>query len=228
LEEIAIPQQNKSSLNVIWMMTWILIRSLLEIFCHFEVQGTENLIGLKKPYIIAVTMHACRLDPWIVSAAIPFSYNKKIIPIRFMTYYKYIEMPIVGAFLKFAYGAYPIEPGQGLDKSLESSIDMLNNGEVIGIFPEGGLSKDGRVREAKTGTVYLATKTNVPILPVYLGGNFNLTLLTFFSFRKRVKVSFGQLIYPNDLLNGLPQTDASNLQRATNLLVDKIASLSKI
>ncbi|EGD50100.1 phospholipid/glycerol acyltransferase [Thermoanaerobacter ethanolicus JW 200] len=47
---------------------------------------------------------------------------------------------------------------------------MLKNGNIVGVFPEGGVSVNGNVKEFKPGFGFLSVKTNAPILPIAIIG----------------------------------------------------------
>ncbi|MBL7056385.1 1-acyl-sn-glycerol-3-phosphate acyltransferase [Candidatus Woesearchaeota archaeon] len=62
-----------------------------------------------------------------------------------------------------------------IDKSnprtaLDPAISLLKKGKVIAIFPEGGIMTDGKLHKGKTGAIRLASKANVPIIPLGISG----------------------------------------------------------
>lgn len=56
--------------------------------------------------------------------------------------------------------------------AIEKSLAVLGNGEVLGIFPEGGRSKDGKLRPAKEGVAILAIKSGALVIPCAIRGAF--------------------------------------------------------
>ncbi len=69
--------------------------------------------------------------------------------------------------------------------------DLLLKGKVVGIFPEARLERNAETSYFSPSVVYLALKTNTPIIPIYNNGVFKLF--------KRTRVIIGEDIYLNDL-----------------------------
>ncbi len=63
------------------------------------------------------------------------------------------------------YGAFPVERGTGDTESLNTAEQLLQDGKVMAIFPEGTRSKDGRVGRGKAGVMHIAFRSGVPIYP---------------------------------------------------------------
>lgn len=178
----------------IWNFTWLAVRPILIIFCRFKVYGKENLLKLEKPFIIAAAMHANYADPFIAAAALPF--NSDFFPIRYMTKANIFDKSVLREILKI-YGAFRVEYNIGIENSLKDAVSLVKNGEVVGIFVEGGKSRNGKLGEIKPGAAYLALKTDIPVLPLALSGTFNLNVVNLLFRRNKVVVSFGQPIFAN-------------------------------
>jgi len=88
----------------------------------------------------------------------------------------------------------PIRRGEADTSALRKAIDALNNGFIFGIAPEGTRNKNGRLLRAYPGTVLLAVRCGVPILPIahWGGENFlkNLKSLKRTDFHIRVGETF--------------------------------------
>lgn len=71
-------------------------------------------------------------------------------------------------------GVMPVyrEGGDAGEASLRKGQHILESGRILGIYPEGTRSGDGRLYRGKTGPVRLAMRTGAPILPVALTGTF--------------------------------------------------------
>ncbi len=63
------------------------------------------------------------------------------------------------------YGAFPVERGTGDTESINTAEQMLADGKVMAIFPEGTRSKDGKVGRGKAGVMHIAYQSGVPIYP---------------------------------------------------------------
>jgi len=91
------------------------------------------------------------------------------------------------------WGAHPVKVGlMNYELSLQTHIEIINHGNTVLIFPEGGTTKDGNLKKGKGGIAYLSHITNTPIVPIYISGVFKLGIKEWFSRRRRVKITFGK------------------------------------
>jgi 1-acyl-sn-glycerol-3-phosphate acyltransferase len=69
-------------------------------------------------------------------------------------------------------GAIPVNRagGPASDSAFESAVPVLTGGGVVAIFPEGTRSPDGRLYRGRTGTIRLARRCGVPVVPVGMLG----------------------------------------------------------
>src|SRR5699024_6095538 len=69
-----------------------------------------------------------------------------------------------------AVGSIPVERGDqsASVNALSQLVDFIDNGDGVGIYPEGTRSRDGRLYRGRTGVGWLALATGVPVLPVGL------------------------------------------------------------
>lgn len=84
--------------------------------------------------------------------------------LRFMAKAELFKNPVLGWICK-SYGAFPVERGTGDTESINTAYKVLEEGKVLGIFPEGTRSKDGRIGRGKTGTIHIALESGAPIYP---------------------------------------------------------------
>src|SRR5436309_3555199 len=60
----------------------------------------------------------------------------------------------------------------GAEAALQAGVQALREGKLVGIFPEGTRSPDGRLYRGKTGVARMALEAQVPIIPVAISGTF--------------------------------------------------------
>ena len=94
-------------------------------------------------------------------------------PIRFVMYHKIFRIPVLNFIFRTA-RAIPIAPAREdaalLEKAYEDIDAALRNGELVGLFPEGGLTPDGEIQTFKPGIEKILARTPVPVVPMAVRG----------------------------------------------------------
>ncbi len=106
--------------------------------------------------------HSKLVDPFLLCALL----TVRRFP-RFLSKKELFSKPVVGAFLR-SIGMIPVDRGKADISAIRTALGVLKNRGIIGIFPEGTRVKEDEGSEAKTGAVMLASRTGVPILPVWM------------------------------------------------------------
>jgi 1-acyl-sn-glycerol-3-phosphate acyltransferase len=137
------------------------MRFLFRLLWRIKFTGLEN-VPLTGGLIIAAN-HQTYIDPFWLGCPI-----KR--PLRYLAWNEIFEWPVVGR-LPGLFGAWPIEINGGDPTAIRRSLEWLNEGGAVVIFPEGGRGlPDGSMAHFKTGAVRMALEANVPILPVTIRG----------------------------------------------------------
>jgi 1-acyl-sn-glycerol-3-phosphate acyltransferase len=92
--------------------------------------------------------------------------------IRFLAQKGAFDKPGVGFFLRGMHHI-SVDMKAGAD-AYRLAVQALRDGEVLGVFPEGGVSASFEVRELKTGAVRMAAEAGVPVIPVAVWGGHRL------------------------------------------------------
>lgn len=115
---------------------------------------------------LVVANHVSFVDAVVLMAASPR-------PMRFVMDHRIFATPALGWFFRLA-RAIPIAPrqedAQVYERAFELVDQALAQGELVGIFPEGGLTRDGRVQPFKAGVAKILAGREVPVVPVALRG----------------------------------------------------------
>jgi 1-acyl-sn-glycerol-3-phosphate acyltransferase len=90
------------------------------------------------------------------------------------------------------------------------------------MFPEGGRSRDGKLRKGKLGSAVIASKTNVPVLPVGIVGTDKIKGINWLWKRPRVVVNIGK---PFKLPPTSSKMSRSQMEFLTTQLMKEIAAL---
>jgi 1-acyl-sn-glycerol-3-phosphate acyltransferase len=142
------------------LMAW----GLSNIIYRLKVIGRENL-PMEGPFVI-VCNHVTYMDSFIVASGCPR-------PARFVMYYKYFDMPIVKRFFrdgKVIPIAGALEDRAILKAAFDKIAAELKDDEVVCIFPEGELTRDGKMQPFKSGIEKIVQRTPVPVVPACLNG----------------------------------------------------------
>jgi len=139
-------------------VVWILINLLYRI----RVEGLDKIPD-EGPCIVAAN-HVSFIDALIIGGTVRR-------PVRFVMYYKIFNIPVLSWIFRTA-GAIPIagakEDPALMEKAFDRIEEYLKNGEVVGIFPEGGLTPDGSIQPFRPGIEKILARAPVPVVPVAL------------------------------------------------------------
>jgi 1-acyl-sn-glycerol-3-phosphate acyltransferase len=115
---------------------------------------------------ILVANHCSNLDPPIIGWATGHQVGRVV---HFMAKVEMSRWPVVG-WLARQSGVYFVRRGEGDRAAQRFSIDTLAAGRPIAIFPEGTRSRDGHLKNGRSGAAFLAMRTGAPLLPVAISG----------------------------------------------------------
>lgn len=138
------------------------LHKIIELFfkyiCKWQVFGRENLP--QSGPVIIISNHVGNWD----SLALGIAMNRQVC---YMAKQELFDIPLLGFIIK-RLGAFPVKRGGGDRSALKAAQQILQEGKVIGIFPEGTRSKTGQLQPFKAGAAVLAQRTGSPIVPVGL------------------------------------------------------------
>jgi 1-acyl-sn-glycerol-3-phosphate acyltransferase len=142
-------------------LSWVLVRTLYRLRVH----GIERHVPDEGPALI-VCNHVSYMDALILAGSIPR-------PVRFVMYYRIFNIPVMSWIFRTA-KAIPIagarEDPALMQRAFEEIDAALAAGELVGIFPEGALTKDGEIAAFKSGVEKILARRPVPVVPMALRG----------------------------------------------------------
>lgn len=200
----------------LWRAIWSPGRWFFNYFTHLEIQGEENLRGLKGPLIVAAN-HFHTLDAFIIGATLP-KYSK-LTPIRYGVWHKYYWHFLNFPFL-WILGSFEVHRGKDLKYALKKPLQLLREGRVIGMFPEGSRHRSGPLKKGRRGTPYMAIQTNTAILPVYIDGNYQMTYGELLLRKRKIRITIGKPFFVTD-----KKTDEQTLNKNADMVMEKIRKL---
>jgi 1-acyl-sn-glycerol-3-phosphate acyltransferase len=129
---------------------------------RFKVRGEDN-IPTTGPAILACN-HVSFVDAVLLMAASPR-------PIRFLMDHRIFKIPVLGWLFKLA-KAIPIAPRnedpEAYEAAFKAAAEVLKEGDLLAIFPEGGITRDGTLQEFKGGIMKILEQQPVPVVPMAL------------------------------------------------------------
>jgi 1-acyl-sn-glycerol-3-phosphate acyltransferase len=141
-------------------IVWILVNLLYRI----NVRGLERIPD-RGPAIL-VCNHVSFVDALVIGGSIHR-------PVRFVMYYKIFQIPLLRFIFKTA-KVIPIASAREDPDVLRDAFDQieaeLRSGNVVCVFPEGGITRDGEVQQFKRGIEQMIKRCPVPVIPMGLGG----------------------------------------------------------
>lgn len=164
---------------------------------------TVRILGLRVKYegqeripkdtCVFVSNHQSILDIPILILGVQRS-------VGFIAKKELLKVPVIGFWLQLGH-CVPIDRQNIREaiKVINQGVENLQNGYSMAVFPEGTRAKNGQIAEFKKGSLKLATKANVPIVPVTIDGAFKAYELDGKFKSVDIKVKFGNPIYPSTL-----------------------------
>ncbi|MCV7221378.1 lysophospholipid acyltransferase family protein [Mycolicibacterium elephantis] len=150
-----------------WLFKYIFMGPLLFLLGRPKVQGLEH-VPQSGPAILA-SNHLAVAD----SFYLPLVVSRRI---TFLAKAEYFTgTGIKGWFTRWFYtvaGQVPIDrtDADSAQSALDTAARILSEGKLLGMYPEGTRSPDGRLYKGKTGLARLALQTGVPVIPVAMIG----------------------------------------------------------
>ena len=148
-----------------WFMKNLIVGPIVRTAFRPWVIGHENIP--KTGAVIVASNHLSFID----SVFLPLMIDRQISYLAKSDYYtgQGLKGWLTRTFLKSA-GMLPIDRsgGKASEASLQTGLGVLARGEVLGIYPEGTRSPDGRLYRGRTGVARMVLEGSVPVVPVAL------------------------------------------------------------
>lgn len=160
-------------------------RALTSLLTRLTITGHENFP--KQGPLIVVGNHVAMLEAALMVLYTP--YNLELLAAG--------EIPLDPRYAPFAkaYGFIPIKRGAMDRQAMGAALNVLQNGGVIGMFPEGGIWESA-FKRARTGVSWLSYHAQSPILPVGFGGIDGALAAALAFKRPRLSMTVGELMPP--------------------------------
>ena len=138
-----------------WWSVWTSYAILLGM-CQWTVRGRGNV---PRGALILASSHLGNVDPMLLGIAMAPRWRR----IRFMAkeeLFRYVLTPFI-----VSWNPIKLHRGASDRAAMRQAEEVVRNGDLLGMFPEGTRSKTGNLGELQGGTALIALRTNTPILP---------------------------------------------------------------
>ncbi|MBQ7045674.1 MAG: 1-acyl-sn-glycerol-3-phosphate acyltransferase [Clostridia bacterium] len=204
--------KNKWFIN--FFLAFTKITGLLPVYIFFKpkVYKESGLKCLPKSFIL-VSNHKSLLDFVLYLLIFPFK------TIRFLMAEVLYNKGKAFSFMLNSLGGIRVNRDDHDFSFVSESLEVLDNGGSIGIFPEGRLPINNKPWPFTTSTAFIAMRCDAPIVPIYTFGNYSLS--------KRAKVCIGKPFYVADYLDP-SLSSQEQLNALTEIIEQKVYALRKL
>lgn len=186
-------------MNRFFHCVYIIVRPLIRLLMPFRTVGAENV---PEGGALLCANHASAWDPILIALALPNDSS-----LAFMAKEELFRNGIL-RWLLTKLGGFPVNRGGNDLTAIKTALKALGAGQRLLVFPEGTrVEKEGDA-QAKGGITMMATRTGVPMVPVYCGGKKKLF--------QRYTIVFGEPYVPT--IEGRRPTQEENRQIADEIL----------
>ncbi|MGH3865411.1 MAG: lysophospholipid acyltransferase family protein [Pseudonocardiaceae bacterium] len=150
-----------------WLLKHLLLGPLMRLACHPQVRSAEHIP--RRGGAILASNHLAVADSFFL----PLMIRRRV---TFLAKREYFTTPGLRGWLKrqffSAAGQVPIDrsSASAAQAALDTGARLLAAGKLLGIYPEGTRSPDGRLYKGKTGVARMALEAGVPVIPVVMVG----------------------------------------------------------
>lgn len=197
--------------NLVYWLGKMTVKLGFVLSSRFEVRNEKNVP--REGGVLLVANHISHLDPPLVAA----SCARKV---YFLAKKELFKNGFIGWFMT-ASGQIKVDRGKGL-AAVEVAVKTLNAGRCICIFPEGTRSRTGQMQQPHTGIVVIASKVNVPIVPILVEGTYQMMppKTKFPKLFSRIKITYGEPFYLSEEQKDLSSKD--KMRETAGAIMDKI------
>jgi 1-acyl-sn-glycerol-3-phosphate acyltransferase len=128
-----------------------------------EVTGLERLPA-EGPFILAANHHNY-LDAVVLGVAVPR-------PIHFLVMPRVFHASPLHPSFHRRVGSIPVNLERPDPGAIKRTLRVLEDGGVVGIFPEGPFSREGRLVSGQPGVAMIALRSGVPVVPAAISGTY--------------------------------------------------------
>lgn len=143
------------------------MRPAVAVFARPRVMGLDRLTDVEGPVVFAANHHS-HADTTLLLSVIPAQFRRDLYVAAGADYF--FPNRVTSAASALLIGAVPIERQRLSRLSTDNVLGVIGEGHNLLIYPEGGRSPDGWGQSHRPGAAFVAKRTGVPVVPVYVDG----------------------------------------------------------
>jgi len=190
----------------------MLLFILLPLLTRWKVRGRKNIP--RRGPLLVVANHLNLADPPVLANAI----RRKAI---FMAKEELFRSRLGGYFVK-SFGSFPVNRGRLDRTALRKAEEVLARGMLLIMFPEASRSQNTQLQSPFPGSILIARRSNVPILPIGITGTERIKGMGWILRRPRITVNIG---LPFSLPSVNDKLTRNELVELSELMMRRIAEL---
>lgn len=179
-----------------------IVKSIILPLYRIEVIGQDHLP--KDGGVLLCTNHIHNFDPLVVGISTPR-------PVYFMAKEELFAVPVLGKIVRKC-NAFPVKRGMSDREALRKGLNVLKEGNVLGLFPEGTRSKTGELGKGLAGAGFFALRSSAFVVPCAIIGPYK-------GFHK-LKVIYGKPIQMDEV-----RKRKASAEEVTELIMSEIQKL---
>lgn len=148
--------------SLLYRAARIFLRATGKLYFRWEIEGAHH-IPRTGPVLLACN-HLSYLDPPVIGAAVPRE-------VHFLARKTLFDVPILKHLIP-RFNALPIDRDGGGGAGLKTTLELMNRGGALILFPEGTRSRDGQLQSVHPGMGLTAIKSGATVVPVRISGTF--------------------------------------------------------
>lgn len=172
--------------NFIRTIFQYILYPFISMLYRHRIYGKENLKNLKPPVVFA-SNHSSHLDTFVILYSLPLCIRKRVtammsIEHHFKNFFyrqgfwlrRVIEAIGFYLLVNFAINTTPLSRTYGFKQTMENIGHLLDKNWSVLIYPEGGVTPDGKIKRFESGIGMIASEMKVPVIPVRIKGLFDI------------------------------------------------------
>jgi 1-acyl-sn-glycerol-3-phosphate acyltransferase len=176
--------------SLLYAVLWLAGNLFFRVWLRLRIRGRPR--PFPKGALVVAANHCSFIDPLILAVTVP----RRVV---YMVTSSVYDLPFYRPWM-WLFGCIRVQDGSVNVEAMHAALDALRRGQVVGIFPEGGLADDGRLKEGQIGVASLLLLGDAPVQALAIVGTHEaLPRQLKFPRPVRVEVKYSDVIRPAEV-----------------------------